>query len=151
MFVERAAIAVFLSTFLPSAIAIRPKRQPRQPTGDGDKLLTFNETVVESVFSVDYSDAFWLPGDEDGLVTYLSDAGFIILENYITGKREQLVSSENIPEDYWEYWIRPDCKQVLFSTNYTKQYRYSYFADYQLLDVQSGESTALVDDQAGDI
>lgn len=81
-------------------LAIKPQRHPRQPTGNGDKLLTFNETTPESQFVADSLEVSWLPGDEEGLVIYLSDAGSLVLENYSTGEKESLVSSEDIPEVY---------------------------------------------------
>lgn len=50
-----------------------------------------------------------------------------------------------------DYTIRPDLKKILFSTNYKKQYRHSFFADYSVLNVESGEIVPLVADQDGDI
>ena len=132
-------------------IAIDPPRDPYQPTGGGEKLLSFKETVTTPKFESDYLEVSWLSSDEDGLSVYLSDAGSLILESYATGEKETFVPKGQIPSDYWEYWIRSDFKKVMFSTNYTQQYRHSYFANYEVLDVASGQSTPLVEDQAGDI
>jgi dipeptidyl aminopeptidase/acylaminoacyl peptidase len=40
---------------------------------------------------------------------------------------------------------------VLWAVNYTKQYRHSYFADYLVQDVESGEVQSLVPGSTGDI
>ncbi len=82
---------------------------------------------------------------------YQADDGALILENFITGESSTFVSADVIPSGVWEYWIHPDLSKVLFATNYTKQYRHSYCADYSVLDLASGEVTPLVDDQVGDI
>ena len=73
------------------------------------------------------------------------------MENFVTGESETFVAAEDIPSDTHGYWIRSDLEKVLFATNYTKQYRYSYFADYSILDVASGDLSPLVEDQVGDI
>ncbi|KAK3706857.1 Dipeptidyl peptidase 4 [Vermiconidia calcicola] len=151
MYSNPAAFVATWAILSLSATAVNPSRKPYQPTGGGDRILTFKETSPESKFSADYLEPSWLPGDEDGLVAYLSDSGSLVLESYATGQNETLVPAKRIPSDYWEYWIRSDQQKVMFSTNYTKQYRHSYFADYQIFDVESGEITPLVEDQAGDI
>ncbi|KAI2610349.1 dipeptidyl peptidase IV N-terminal region-domain-containing protein [Hypoxylon fragiforme] len=134
-----------------SAIAIEPTRQPHQPTGNGDKILTWNETMVNNEFRASSRSVSWLTGGEDGQYIYSGDGGALVLENFITGESSTFVAADLIPEGLVEYWIRPDLAKVLFATNYTKQYRHSYFADYSVLDVATGEVTPLVDDQAGDI
>ncbi|KAJ3553279.1 hypothetical protein NPX13_g10921 [Xylaria arbuscula] len=134
-----------------AALAIEPPRQPYQPTGNGDKILTWNETFVSKPFGASRISVSWLSGGEDGQYIYQDDDGALILENFITGESSTFVSADVIPSGVWEYWIHPDLSRVLFATNYTKQYRHSYFADYSILDIASGEVTPLVDDQVGDI
>lgn len=139
------------ATLLCPAIAIEPARQPHQPTGNGEKILTWNETMVSNQFGARSTSVSWLSGGEDGQYIYAGDDGALILENFITGESSTFVAADLIPDGVVDYWIRPDLAKVLFATNYTKQYRHSYFADYSVLDVSSGELTALVEDQAGDI
>ncbi|KAI1073718.1 dipeptidyl peptidase IV N-terminal region-domain-containing protein [Whalleya microplaca] len=139
------------ATLLHSAIAIEPARQPHQPTGNGEKILTWNETMVSNPFGASSTSVSWLSGGEDGEYIYRSGDGSLILENFITGENSTFVAADLIPSDTREIWIRSDLSKVLFSTNYTKQYRHSYFADYSILDVKSGELTPLVEDQVGDI
>lgn len=136
---------------LHSAVAIEPTRQPHQPTGNGEKILTWNETMVSNQFGASSTSVSWLSGGEDGQYIYAGDDGALILENFVTGESSTFVAADLIPEGMVEYWIRPDLAKVLFATNYTKQYRHSYFADYSVLDVTSGKLTPLVEDQVGDI
>ncbi|TDZ38249.1 Dipeptidyl peptidase 4 [Colletotrichum spinosum] len=141
-----AATALLLG----SASAIDPPREPHQPVGGGERVVTWNETVVSPRFGASSRSVSWLSGAEDGRFIYLSNNSLVI-EDIVSGANETFVPAEQIPEDYAEYWIRPDLKKVLFATNYTKQYRHSYFADYSVLDVESGAIEPLVEDQAGDI
>ncbi|KAJ2996363.1 hypothetical protein NUW58_g995 [Xylaria curta] len=135
-----------------AAQAIEPPRQPHQPTGNGDKILTWNETYVNNgQFRASSIAVSWLSGGEDGQYIYQADDGALILENFVTGESSTFVSADVIPDGLWEYWIHSDLSKVLFATNYTKQYRHSYFADYSVLDLTSGKVTPLVDDQVGDI
>ena len=136
---------------LPTTLAIEPARQPRQPLGNGTELLTFNVTSPSALYSADSTTVDWISGDEDGNYVTFNDDGAMVLESIATGDSNIFVPADQIPEDYWEYWISPDQSRVLWAVNYTKQYRHSYFADYLILDVESGESTPLVEDQVGDI
>lgn len=153
IFLITLATAV-LAIFLPNVSAIEPPRQPYPPSGGGDQLLTFNETVISPVLAAETLELEWVSGDEDGLVVYLSDTtGALTLENFVTQENSTLVPAEDVPADYWEYWIRSDLAKVMFSVSYTKQYRYSYFADYVIYDVESGETTPLLDEgqEAADV
>lgn len=52
---------------LESAVfAIKPERQPHQPTGNGDQILTWNETFVNNGFGASSISVSWLSGGEDG-------------------------------------------------------------------------------------
>ncbi|XXG95778.1 Dipeptidyl peptidase 4 [Hypoxylon texense] len=139
------------ATLLCSVLAIQPARQPHQPTGNGEKIVTWNETMVNNQFRSSSTSVSWLSGGEDGQYIYGGDDGSLILENFVTGESSTFVAADLIPDGVVEYWLRPDLTKVLFATNYTKQYRHSYFADYSILDVASGELTPLVEDQVGDI
>ncbi|KAI1435449.1 dipeptidyl peptidase IV N-terminal region-domain-containing protein [Xylaria sp. CBS 124048] len=134
-----------------TAFAIEPTRQPHQPTGNGNKTLTWNETFVSNEFAASSISVSWLSGGEDGQYIYQGSDGGLILENFVTGESSTFVSADSIPSGLHEYWVHPDLSKVLFATNYTKQYRHSYFADYSILDLASGKFTPLVDDQVGDI
>lgn len=145
------ASVLSLSSLIPLATAIDPPRQPRQPTGNGDKILTYNETTPTARYRATSQSVSWISGEQDGQYVTVSDDGALVLENIVTGDSNVFVAAENVPADYHEYWISPDQERVLWATNYTKQYRYSYFADYLIQDVASGETTPLAADQVGDI
>lgn len=130
--------------------AIYPPRGPTAPKTNGTKLLTFNETVPASLSPSSVTLA-WVASDVDGQYIYSGDDGALILANAVTGENETFVAADQVPSDTHDYWISSDLGRVLFATNYTKQYRYSYFADYQILDLASGSLDPLVSDQVGDI
>lgn len=145
-----AAAALLSAVSLSSAVD--PPRQPYQPVGGGDRLLQFNQTVPSPAFSpssisVEWSSAAGIDGQ---YITTNAD-GDLVLEDIVTGSSETFVPADQLPEDLQEYWISADASRLLIASNATKQYRHSYFADYFILDVESGESTPLVDDQVGDI
>lgn len=134
-----------------ASFAIDPPRPPHQPTGSGDRLVTYEDAMGGS-FAPRSQSVSWISGNgEDGQYISLDPDSGLVIESIVSGDTEIFVPADSIPEDFHEYWIRPDLEKVLFATNYTKQYRYSYFANYEILDVESGELTPLVDDQAGDI
>lgn len=116
------------------------------------RTLEFNETVPSPAYSPSSLTVSWTSaGSGDGQYITTNSDGDLILENIVTGSSETFVPADQLPEDLSEYWISSDASRVLVASNATKQYRHSYFADYFILDVESGESTPLVDDQVGDI
>ncbi|KAK4498046.1 hypothetical protein PRZ48_010702 [Zasmidium cellare] len=145
------ARTVSVGLFLQLATAITPAREPRQPLGGGDRLLTYNETTPTALNRATTLAVDWISGDQDGQYVTTSDDGALILESIVTGENTTFIPADSVPADYHEYWISPDQDRVLWAVNYTKQYRYSYFADYLIQDVESGETTPLVPDQVGDI
>lgn len=129
---------------------VQPAREPRQPLGGGSQRLTFNNTVSSPGFSARSTAISWVSSDEDGTGVVRDGEGNLSLQNFVTGNSSVLVPADRVP-DYWEYWIRSDFQAVLFATNYTKLYRHSYYANYEVYNVDSGESTPLIEDQVGDI
>lgn len=96
---------------------IDPARQPQQPLGGGTELLTFNDTVSNPAFAASSTSISWISADEDGVGVVLDVEGNLSLENFVTANSSILVPADQIPSDYWEYWIRSDLEKVLFSTN----------------------------------
>jgi dipeptidyl-peptidase-4 len=131
--------------------AIEPPRNPYQPVGNGDRLLTFNETIPSVTIRPRSVSISWSSAGDDGQYITTNDGGDLILEDIVTGNTETLVTGDQLPSDVREYWISPDSTRILSSANATSQYRYTYFADYFVLDIESGESVPLVEDQVGDI
>jgi dipeptidyl-peptidase-4 len=133
------------------AAAIDVPRQPYAPTGSGKKRLTFNETVVKRAISPSAISVEWISTSEDGDYVYQDGDGSLKIQSIVTNHTQTLIPADKVPEDAYSYWIHPNLTSVLWATNYTKQYRHSYFADYFIQDVQSMNLRPLAPNQSGDI
>ncbi|CAN9103396.1 unnamed protein product [Alternaria alternata] len=132
--------------------AIEPPRMPHQPLGNGTKRLSYNETTDSPGSLTPSTRSFtWVGTGEDGDYIYTAASGDFVFENVATGESSTFISADQVPEDYWDYFISPDATKVMWAVNYTKQYRHSYFADYLIMDVATGESVPLDPEQVGDI
>ncbi|KAF2750138.1 hypothetical protein M011DRAFT_396545 [Sporormia fimetaria CBS 119925] len=141
-----------LAAGLPLIAAIDPPRQPRQPKGNGSKLLTYNITTdAPGQLSPQTRGLSWVGTGEDGDYIFSGDDGSLIFENIATGTQRTFLAADKIPADYWDFTISPDASRVLWAVNYTKQYRHSYFADYLIQDVETGETQPLISDSNGEI
>ncbi|KAF7159511.1 hypothetical protein CNMCM5623_004849 [Aspergillus felis] len=133
------------------AAAIDVPRHPYAPTGSGKKRLTFNETVVKRAISPSAISVEWISTSEDGDYVYQDGDGSLKIQSIVTNHTQTLVPADKVPKDAYSYWIHPNLSSVLWATNYTKQYRHSYFANYFIQDVQSMNLRPLAPDQSGDI
>ncbi|KAF2277364.1 seprase [Westerdykella ornata] len=141
-----------LAASLPLITAIDPPRFPHQPKGNGTKRLTYNITTDSPGQLTPSTRALtWISTGADGDYVFVGEDGSFIFENIATGSQRTFLSADKVPADYWEYWISPDASRVLWAVNYTKQYRHSYFADYLVQDVETGNLTSLVPGSQGDI
>ncbi|KAF2108029.1 dipeptidyl peptidase IV N-terminal region-domain-containing protein [Lophiotrema nucula] len=141
-----------LAAILPAVLAIDPPRFPHQPLGNGTKLIDYNITTDAPGALVPSSRTLnWVSTGADGDYIFNGDDGSFIFENIATGKQTTFLSADKVPADYWDYFISPDASKVLWAVNYTKQYRHSYFADYLVQDVASGEVTTLDPSSTGNI
>ncbi|KAL2812949.1 dipeptidyl peptidase IV N-terminal region-domain-containing protein [Aspergillus granulosus] len=131
--------------------AIAVPWEPREPRAGGKKRLTFNETVVTSALSPSSISVQWIATAHDGEYVFQEQDGSLKIESIVTNQSQTIVPADKIPTDAYSYWISPDLSAVLWATNYTKQYRHSFFADYHIQDVETFESVPLVADQSGDI
>ncbi|KAL4933207.1 prolyl dipeptidyl peptidase DppIV [Aspergillus undulatus] len=125
--------------------------KPRVPRATGSKRLTFNETVITSALSPSSISVQWIATENDGEYVYQETDGSIKIESIVTNQSQTIVPAEAVPADAYSFWISPDLSSVLWATNYTKQYRHSFFADYFIQNVETLESVPLVEDQVGDI
>lgn len=144
-------IAAALLSLTAFASAIEPPRNPWQSAGNGDRLLSYNETTPSPKLRPKSISVSWSSAGTDGQYITSNDKGDLMLEDIVNSKSETFVPGDQLPADLHEYWISNDASKLLIASNYTKQYRYSYFADYFVLDVKSGEKKPLVEDQVGDI
>jgi dipeptidyl aminopeptidase/acylaminoacyl peptidase len=132
--------------------AIDPPRYPHQPTGNGTKLLTYNITTGSpGELSVSTTSVTWVKSQHDGDFITKADDGSFVFENVVSGNRTTFLSADKIPAGYRDYKISTDRSKVLWAVNYTKQYRHSYFADYIVQDVATGQTASLVKDSKADI
>ncbi|CEJ92684.1 hypothetical protein VHEMI08318 [[Torrubiella] hemipterigena] len=127
------------------------ERQPHAPVGKGEKRLTFNETSPSTSFKADSVSVRWLSGSNDGDYIINDKAKGLVRANIATNESSIFLGADKIPKDLYKYTIAQDLSSVLFATNSTPLYRYSFDANYFLLDVKSGQSKPLVADQGGDI
>lgn len=142
----------FLAALLPLIQAIEPPRFPHQPLGNGTKRLTYNVTTdAPGTLSPSTRTLNWVSIGTDGDYIYTGTDGSFLFENIATGESSTFLAADKIPEDYYDYWISSDASSVLWAVNYTKQYRHSYFADYLVQDVESGEVTPLLPEANGDV
>ncbi|KAM7198739.1 putative dipeptidyl peptidase 4 [Naviculisporaceae sp. PSN 640] len=132
--------------------AIEPPRFPRQPTGNKNgKLLDYNNTVLSRPLVASTTSVSWVGRDgKDGLYITLGSNGFVFTD-VVTQNTTTFLAADKIPANYSEYWISSDYTKILWSVNYRKQYRYTYFADYLVQDVATGETQSLVPGSKGDI
>lgn len=128
-----AALAAVVSA------AVEPARVPHQPLGSRNgQLLNINiTTLAPGPLRASTTPINWVgSADKDGLYITQGSDGFIFTD-VVTQNTTTFLAASKIPQDYQEYWISSDYKKVLWAINSTKQYRYSYFADY-LVQVGSG-------------
>ncbi|KAL4803382.1 putative dipeptidyl peptidase 4, partial [Aspergillus unguis] len=140
-----------LSLFLGVSQVVAVPWKPREPRATGSKRLTFNETVISPAFSPSLISVQWISTGTDGEYVTQEQDGGIKIESIVSNGSQTIVPAEKVPADAYSYWISPDLSSVLWATNYTKQYRHSFFADYYIQDVETLESVPLVEDQVGDI
>ncbi|KAH7310648.1 dipeptidyl peptidase IV N-terminal region-domain-containing protein [Stachybotrys elegans] len=144
-----ATTAAALLSMLALASAIEPPRNPWQPVGNGERLLTFNETTPSPRWGPSSVSVRWAGADGQYITT--NSAGDLVLIDIATGDTETFLSAAQLPSGRRDFWIGPEEATVLVAANATGVYRHSYLADYYIIDVESGESVPLVEDQAGDI
>ncbi|KAI5457863.1 dipeptidyl peptidase IV N-terminal region-domain-containing protein [Mariannaea sp. PMI_226] len=147
----RIALTILLLSLLTLVSTIQPPREPYQSVGRGKHLLTFEKTTPSATIKPTRNSFHWVNSGIDGMYLNTSLNGDILLCNVATGMSDILVAADHLPHDLEEYWANHNASLLLVATNATKQYRYSYLADYFIVDVESREMDPLVEDQAGDI
>ncbi|KAH8831235.1 extracellular dipeptidyl-peptidase Dpp4 [Flagelloscypha sp. PMI_526] len=110
-------------------------------TSFAQKLITWADAWSGN-FTPKTTSLTWTSSDQDG--TYIvqdSNTNDLIFANVVTNDTEVFVDADKLGSR----------ENVLFSTDYTKQWRHSYNASYWIFNRESGEKQALVEDQDGDI
>ena len=124
-----------LLSLLSSVIAADDPKLPFPAQGNGDRLLTYNETSPYAQMRPKSTSVKWSSGGaSDGQYISKNDDGDLVRQDIVTGNSTVFLSADQIPEDLREYWIGVGDERVLFATNATTGYRYSYTADYYIHD-----------------
>jgi hypothetical protein len=144
LFVTMRSFAL-LAAVLPLTQAIEPPRFPHQPLGNGTQRLTYNITTDAPGRLAASTRAFsWVSNGEDGDYIFTGNDGSFLFENVATGKSSTFLSADKVPADYY-------ASHVLWAVNRTKEYRHSYYADYLVQNVETGESISLDPESNGTI
>jgi len=117
------------------------------------KLATFADAFSGN-FSVLRATLQWISAGNSSDGTYVvqdPSTSSLTLGNIITNASSMFVDAAELNLDYYDYFIQPSAKHVLYSANYTKQYRYSYLADYYVWSVEEKTLVPLVEGQNGDV
>ncbi|KAF2431393.1 putative dipeptidyl peptidase 4 [Tothia fuscella] len=127
-------------------------RAPHQPTSNGSKLLSFTEATQGGSLYPSSKTFNWVQDvRRDGDHITIDSKGALVVENIVTQKQEVLIPSNKVPKPYRQYWVNTNLTKVLWATRSRKQYRYSYFADYVVQDINTGNSEPLVKEQNLDV
>ncbi|KAL7268388.1 Dipeptidyl peptidase 4 [Rhizina undulata] len=127
--------------------------QPERRAPHAKKLVSYADAFSGN-FSVSRTNPEWISSDTtaDGTYVYEDPKNrSLLLRNILTEESSTFVDATKLGIDYHSYSIQPSQEHVLFSANYTQQYRYSFFADYFIYSVATGVVTPLVEGQTGDI
>jgi dipeptidyl-peptidase 4 len=91
----------------------------------------------------------WVEGDhgDDGDYSSFLGDGSIKIENILSKKRHVF----QIPGQASGYSLNADKSKALIARNNTKQYRFSFFANYFIQDVKSNTTVPLHPDQSVNI
>ncbi|PWW77994.1 hypothetical protein C7212DRAFT_276799 [Tuber magnatum] len=117
------------------------------------KLATLADALSRN-FSVSRTTPQWISAGDLPDGTYVAQdprTSSLTLRNIVTNSSSPFVDAAELKLDYHDYSIQPSAKHVLFSANYTKQYRHSYFADYYVWSMESKTLAPLVEGQSGDV
>ncbi|KAJ8073809.1 Dipeptidyl peptidase 4 [Marasmius tenuissimus] len=115
------------------------------------KLITFQD-VFSGNFTPRSTSYTWTSAENDG--TYIvqdQTTNDLVFANVLNNETEVFVNAGQLGINYYDYEIQGSRENVLFSTNYTKQWRHSYNASYWVFNREAGSATPLVDDQDGEI
>ncbi|KAF9694362.1 hypothetical protein EKO04_007604 [Ascochyta lentis] len=143
-----------IAAALPLIQAIEPPRFPHQPLGSSNSTtrLNYNITTDAPGRLAASTRAFsWVSTGADGDYIYTGTDGSFLFENVATGESSTFLSADKVPADYWDYFISGDASHVLWAVNYTKEYRHSYYADYLVQNVETGETISLDPESNGTI
>ncbi|KAM3510117.1 hypothetical protein MY11210_006034 [Beauveria gryllotalpidicola] len=134
-----------------TAFSIKEAQLPFPANTSGERLLKYNQTTPV-LLEPSTTEHTWTEfGGKDGQYISRNAKGDLVQHDSVTGNSTVLVERRLFPDGAHSYWIDGNASAVLFSVNTTAEFRYSFSADYVILDVSTGKTRPLVQDQAGDI
>jgi Dipeptidyl peptidase IV (DPP IV) N-terminal region len=92
----------------------------------------------------------WIKDQEDGLFVQNTKDG-LVAQNIFTGKKDKIMNKEDVFPNAEGYSLNADKSKVLWASNKTEVYRYSFKANYFIQDSSTKERKPLHPDQKGDI
>ena len=141
-----------LLSLFSGVIARGDQQLPFPATGNGDRILAYNESTPYAQMAHNTTALQWTWGGEsDGHYFEQSKTGDIIRTDAVTGDSTVFVANSLLSDEVRDYWFNAGDKAILYATNSTKLWRYSYNADYYVVDVATGDKRPLDQNQAGDI
>ncbi|KAK4055942.1 Dipeptidyl peptidase 4 [Microbotryomycetes sp. JL221] len=139
-------VLVLITTFLMSFIA----SGNHSFTGEHLKTMTI-EHLANGTFWPQRESIDWLAEAGDGVYSYRTDDGSIVLEDVRTNSTRVLVDGDNVKDsngrklNWNRFKVSADLKYILFDSEYTKQWRHSSHANFWVHTVSTGKTTALLD------
>ncbi|PHH59993.1 hypothetical protein CDD81_2227 [Ophiocordyceps australis] len=132
------------------ALASEILHKPFQPTGNGDRLLSFQD-AISSKFLPQYHEIEWAKGsDQDGQL-YSLFHGSLIKYRVGTAEAKAVVAKNDTPPLMKRCWVSQDEESVLFKIESTSKNASSSLHNYTIFNIQSRGHVPLVEDQDGDI
>lgn len=123
------------------------------------KLVSYAD-AFSGQFRIQRSGYTWVDGaeDEDGYyLTTDAATNSLVFASVDTGATTTFVNLNDVKDaagkvlEQFSYEIQASRENILFATDYKKQYRHSFFANYWVYNRESKKTVPLVEDQDGDI
>ncbi|KAK4049074.1 Dipeptidyl peptidase 4 [Microbotryomycetes sp. JL201] len=117
-------------------------------TGEHLKTMTI-EHLANGTFWAERESVDWLAEAGDGVFSYRTDDGSIVLEDVRTNSTRLLVDGDKVKDPsgrkltWTRFKVSADLKYILFDTDYTKQWRHSSHANFHVHNVETGETWPL--------
>lgn len=77
--------------------------------------------------------------------------GSLVVEDIVSQRSRILIPAAQVPKDVHGFWFNTNVTKILWAVDAVKQYRYSFFADYLVQDVESKVIEPLVKGQQADV
>ncbi|KAM0756671.1 hypothetical protein T439DRAFT_321362 [Meredithblackwellia eburnea MCA 4105] len=116
--------------------------------GQGLSPITF-EHIKNGTFAVERVSLDWLAEAGDGVFSYRTDEGDIILQDVSKNTTSVLVKGANVKDefgaqlDWWNFKVSADLKYIIFDAEWTKQWRHSSHANFYIYSMATAQTFPL--------